>query len=472
MPQSKLVEEGGVSAILSLQSDECVSSLGIDMAAIKARCVEENVLHARLGMRDFDKDDAMAMLPDAVRTLAALVGSGRKVYVHCTAGINRAPLTVVGYLIFVKGMNADNAIAAVKKPRPVANPYMDSLWGAKARMLHGRNDELTALSRSLYEARMSRKEKNDNANDWFDAEDQVIQRLFARRLTTDVEALNSVAATIQKHGGFVRGPTEEETRLTSELAATKKGALEASTAAAAELARVQAEAAATLAAAKKEGADALTAANKAAAQALAETQARAAADLANAQKESADAAIAAAAALDAANAAAQAALTAAAEQAAAELDAAAAAAQAQQEIAAAQIQSALDAADVQAQASAARQAVLEKEVRRLADSAAAAARFDAEAQARKSELEMAAVDMVKASATEVLRMREQMEALRREVADLKSELAEKHTALVLAEGKVPLSQAAANVAAVAADAKKSSNGNGNGAKAPATAAAK
>jgi chromosome segregation ATPase len=129
--------------------------------------------------------------------------------------------------------------------------------------------------------------------------------------------------------------------------------------------------------------------------------------------------------------------------------------------------------------------VLEKEVRRLADSAASAARFDAEAQARKSELEMAAVDMVKASATEVLRMREQMEALRRDVADLKSELAEKHTALVLAEGKVPLVQAAANVAAVAADAKKTtaavaapapaaaaaSNGNGNGSKPAAAAAA-
>lgn len=474
-----------MSAILSLQSDECVSSLGIDVPSIKERCVEENVLHARLGMRDFDRDDATAMLPDAVRTLAALVGSGRRVYVHCTAGINRAPLTVVGYLIFVKGMTADDAIGLVKRSRPVANPYMDSLWGAKARMLHGRTDELNALSRQLYEARMSRKDKNDNSNDWFDAEDQVIQRLFARRLVTDVEALNAIAATTQKHGGFVRGQTEEETRLTSELAGTKKAMLEATSTAAAELARVQSEAAATLAATKKEAADALAAANKAASSAMAEEKTRAAAELANTQKEAADDAIAAAAALDAANAAAQAALSAAAEQAAAELDAAAAAAQAQQEVAASQIQSALDAADVQAQASAARQAVLEKEVRRLADSAASAARFDAEAQARKSELEMAAVDMVKASATEVLRMREQMEALRRDVADLKSELAEKHTALVLAEGKVPLVQAAANVAAVAADAKKTtaavaapapaaaaaSNGNGNGSKPAAAAAA-
>jgi hypothetical protein len=440
-----------VSAILSLQSDACLTSLNIDVASIKQRCLDAAVLHARVGVRDFDRDDATAMLPDAVRVLAALVGSGRKVYVHCTAGINRAPLTVVGYLVFVKGWLVDDAVAAVKKTRSVANPYVDTLYGAKARMLHGRNDELTTLSRALYEARKGKPE-TPGQNDWFDAEDQLIQRLFARRLAVDVEALTSIEAVTQKHGGFVRGPSETEVRLTAELAQTKKAAAEAAEVAAAELKRTQTEAAAALAAANKGGADALSTANKSAAETLAATQAKAAADLAAAQKEAADAAIAAAAALDAANTAAQAALSAAAEQAAAELDAAAAAAQAAQEIAATQIQGALDAADVQAQASAARQAVLEKEVRRLADSAAAAARFDAEAAARKSELEMAAVDMVKASATEVLRMREQMEVLRREVSELKAELAEAKTELVLEAGKTPMAAAASAVAAVAATA--------------------
>lgn len=42
------------------------------------------------------------MLPEAVRLLHLLVTNGKRVYVHCTAGINRATLTTVGYLTFVK----------------------------------------------------------------------------------------------------------------------------------------------------------------------------------------------------------------------------------------------------------------------------------------------------------------------------------------------------------------------------------
>lgn len=42
------------------------------------------------------------MLPEAVRLLHVLTARGKRVYVHCTAGINRATLTVVGYLTFVQ----------------------------------------------------------------------------------------------------------------------------------------------------------------------------------------------------------------------------------------------------------------------------------------------------------------------------------------------------------------------------------
>jgi hypothetical protein len=42
------------------------------------------------------------MLPEAIRALNVLISRGKKVYVHCTAGINRATLTVVGYLTFVR----------------------------------------------------------------------------------------------------------------------------------------------------------------------------------------------------------------------------------------------------------------------------------------------------------------------------------------------------------------------------------
>lgn len=40
--------------------------------------------------------------PPSLLQLHALLSMGRTVYVHCTAGINRATLTVVGYLTFIQ----------------------------------------------------------------------------------------------------------------------------------------------------------------------------------------------------------------------------------------------------------------------------------------------------------------------------------------------------------------------------------
>lgn len=65
------------------------------------------------------------MLPEAVRMLHLLLSMGKRVYVHCTAGINRATLTVVGYLTFVRGWPLEDAVNHVKHKRPQAHPYID-----------------------------------------------------------------------------------------------------------------------------------------------------------------------------------------------------------------------------------------------------------------------------------------------------------------------------------------------------------
>jgi len=65
------------------------------------------------------------MLPEAVRALAGHLQAGRKTYVHCTAGINRATLTVVGFLTLMEGMELDKAVTFVRERRPQAHPYVD-----------------------------------------------------------------------------------------------------------------------------------------------------------------------------------------------------------------------------------------------------------------------------------------------------------------------------------------------------------
>jgi atypical dual specificity phosphatase len=62
-----------------------------------------------------------------VDALNGLLSAGKRVYVHCTAGICRAPGTVVGYLHKYRGMSLEGALELVKLNRTIANPYMEAL---------------------------------------------------------------------------------------------------------------------------------------------------------------------------------------------------------------------------------------------------------------------------------------------------------------------------------------------------------
>ena len=56
-----------------------------------------------------------------IAALKTLDDLNMKVYVHCRFGHGRAPTLVAGYLIKVKGMSAKQAMALVKKKRPVVH---------------------------------------------------------------------------------------------------------------------------------------------------------------------------------------------------------------------------------------------------------------------------------------------------------------------------------------------------------------
>ena len=143
------------------------------------------MVHARVAVRDFDHADQALMLPEAVRALATLLALGHSVYVHCTAGINRATLTVVGYYTFVKGWGLDDALAHVRTARPQAHPYVDCWRTVRARLLEGRGEEVAAIARELYTARQAAgggRGANDAAGDGEKAEASVIQRTVERQV--------------------------------------------------------------------------------------------------------------------------------------------------------------------------------------------------------------------------------------------------------------------------------------------------
>jgi hypothetical protein len=105
---------------------------------------------------------AQERLPEAVRALACLQAVGHRTYVHCTAGISRAPLTVFGYLTLVAGIPEDRARELVATGRPESVPYWDAYAGARADLIADLSESIErrvlelekfGISSSLSEAR-------------------------------------------------------------------------------------------------------------------------------------------------------------------------------------------------------------------------------------------------------------------------------------------------------------------------------
>ncbi|XP_024526678.1 phosphoglucan phosphatase DSP4, chloroplastic-like isoform X2 [Selaginella moellendorffii] len=187
----RIAEGCGVNAILSVQSDVCLDALKIPFESIKRRASERGVYLERVPIRDFDHGDQALMLPEAVRMLNMLVARGLKVYVHCTAGINRATLTVVGYLTFIQGMDLDDAVNVIRSARSIAHPYIDCWIETRRRLLDGRSKELTAVSRQIYECRCSKGLSGNSKSDWEAAQKQAITNTFNRWLKIDLGVIET-----------------------------------------------------------------------------------------------------------------------------------------------------------------------------------------------------------------------------------------------------------------------------------------
>ena len=125
-----------VSAVLSLQHDECLEKQGIDDPWQVRYGRRIGLAMARCPLRDFDPADQRRGLPAAVRALHDLLRQGHRVYVHGTAGINRAPRVVLAYLTWVEGTSLEEAMTLLVHARPEVCPT----WEA----YHGCRQELTA----------------------------------------------------------------------------------------------------------------------------------------------------------------------------------------------------------------------------------------------------------------------------------------------------------------------------------------
>lgn len=130
--------EAGVTSVFCLQEDCDLEYFNIDIGAIRARCLERgDIKHVRYRIRDFDPHDLRRKLPKAVVQLARVHTPDQgKVYIHCTAGLGRAPAVALAYMFWLRGFDLDPAFEQLRSLRP-CSPKIDAVRSATADLLMG-----------------------------------------------------------------------------------------------------------------------------------------------------------------------------------------------------------------------------------------------------------------------------------------------------------------------------------------------
>ena len=131
-----LQEQYAVTAVLSLQSDEDLLHWNIDWPALSASYQEAGIQVRRVPVRDFDPDDLRRQLPAGVRALDDLMKAGHTVFVHCNAGINRSPTTVIAYLHWIEDLGLLEAVRHVQAAH-ACDPYLEAIQLAAYDVLEG-----------------------------------------------------------------------------------------------------------------------------------------------------------------------------------------------------------------------------------------------------------------------------------------------------------------------------------------------
>jgi len=170
----RIRSEAVASGILSLQHDDCLAYWGIDYEPMHRFGTGIGLRMERCPIRDFDRADMRRRLPEAVSSLSKMISNGHRVYVHCTAGMGRSPLTVLGYLSFVRGYSPDAAIRLIRAERPEAVPSWEAFDGCMADLTEQNRGAIEQRAYALYESGVNESPYKD----WVQARAEVLASLF------------------------------------------------------------------------------------------------------------------------------------------------------------------------------------------------------------------------------------------------------------------------------------------------------
>eukprot|EP00884_Botryococcus_braunii_P006205 jgi/Botrbrau1/15586/Bobra.0288s0005.1 len=119
----------GIGMILNLQENKDFHYWGVDFHAIYHHAQYRGVHIVRRPAVDFDPHSLRKSLPVTVRLLGEALKRGLRVYVHCTAGLGRAPAVCIAYLYWYHNFTLDEAYASLTRIRP-CGPKKDAIRAA------------------------------------------------------------------------------------------------------------------------------------------------------------------------------------------------------------------------------------------------------------------------------------------------------------------------------------------------------
>jgi protein-tyrosine phosphatase len=121
----RLRREAGITAVLNIHTDDDMRSVNLDFPPLKAHYKANRIVLRRAPMVE-EQVELRAKLCQAIQALSELLAEGHTVYLHCTAGIGRAPTVAIGYLHTCLGWELDEAVDHVKLARQCA-PHVEAL---------------------------------------------------------------------------------------------------------------------------------------------------------------------------------------------------------------------------------------------------------------------------------------------------------------------------------------------------------
>lgn len=170
--------ETKATAILSVQTDQCLDHFGLKYEDQLTNGESIGLKMVRAPMLDFNPPDQRLNLPNAVRALNRLLVDGHRVYVHCTAGMGRSALTILGYLTFIENFTPDDALSLLKRRRNCVVPNLEAYQGCHHDLIKENQKEIEQFARCLSTKRQYGS-KQPSDSDWSQAEQAVIRSVLS-----------------------------------------------------------------------------------------------------------------------------------------------------------------------------------------------------------------------------------------------------------------------------------------------------